>query len=47
MGTFIIGAIIMGTVFMLYCCIRVGAVEERWLEEMGKEFSGPNGGENE
>lgn len=25
------------TTFLLYCCVRAGAEEDRWLEEMGRK----------
>lgn len=29
-----IGAIGLFAFFILYCCVRVGAQEDRWMEEM-------------
>lgn len=39
MKKLIIGAVIAGAAFVLYCCVRAGAQEDRWLEELEKEFS--------
>ena len=39
MKGFLIGAVIVGAAFVMYCCIRVGAREDRILEEMEKKNS--------
>ena len=47
MKKFIIGVVVAGAALVLFCCIRVGAREDRWLEELEKEFSAPDGGKDE
>ena len=39
MKGFLIGAVIVGAAFVMYCCIRVGTREDRILEEMEKKNS--------
>lgn len=32
-----IGILGFVTMFLLYCCVRAGAQEDRWLEEMDRK----------
>lgn len=42
MNGFVIGVAAIGvlTAFSLYCCVRVGAKEDRWMEE--RKWKGGN-----
>lgn len=42
----VVGIISVLSTFFLYCCIRAGAQEDRWMEEMEREDRQDAGGKS-
>ncbi len=46
MKKFVITAMLIGTAIVLYCCIRTGARDDLWMEDLHRKGGGHGGSRN-